>query len=175
MSQQITTDKAAGSGPVAFRPEALAEYHEILTHYPERRAALGTVLWLAQREFGWISPAVEQYICELMELPRAWVEGVVSFYSMYHRKPVGRSHIQVCTNLSCYLRGAEDIYGAVSKRLDIEAGEVTADGKFSLERVECLGSCGTAPMLQINDRFHENLTVEQVIEMLGKLERGEKL
>jgi len=173
MAQQTTTK--ATDAPVAFRPEALAEYHEILTHYPERRAALGTVLYLAQREFGWISPAVEQYLSELMELPIAWVEGFVSFYGMYHRKPVGKSHIQVCTNLSCYLRGAEDIYGTISKRLDIEAGGITADGKFSLERVECLGSCGTAPMLQLNDTFHENLTVEQVVEMLKKLERGEKV
>ncbi|HYC55793.1 MAG TPA: NAD(P)H-dependent oxidoreductase subunit E [Candidatus Binatia bacterium] len=175
MSQQATTTTAAATGPVSFSPQALAEYHEILTHYPERRAALMTVLWLAQREFGWISPAVEDYVAKLMDLPRSWVEGVVSFYTMYYRRPMGKNHLQVCTNLSCYLRGAEDIYNAISQRLDIGHGQTTPDGKFSLDRVECLGSCGTAPMLQLGDHFHENLTVARVLEMLDRLERGEKL
>jgi NADH-quinone oxidoreductase subunit E len=176
MSHSTTTETPNHPGPVAFSPEALAEYEAILTHYPEKRAALMTVLWLAQREFGWISPNVEQYVSELMDLPRGWVEGVVSFYTMYWRRPMGRNHLQVCTNLSCYLRGAEDIYGAISRRLDIEAGEVSGDGKWSLERAECLGSCGTAPMLQINnDKFHENLTVDGVLELLTRLEKGEKV
>lgn len=161
--------------PVVFNTEALAEYEEILTHYPERRAALMKVLWLAQREFGWISPRVEKYVSELMELPQSWVEGVVSFYTMYWRRPVGKNHLQLCTNLSCYLRGADDLLSTISKRLDIKPGEVTRDGCFSLERAECLGSCGTAPMMQINnDRFYENLSVEKVTEMLNRLERGEE-
>lgn len=176
MSHSATTETPNHPGPVAFSPAALAEYEAILTHYPEKRAALMTVLWLAQREFGWISPNVEQYVSDLMDLPRGWVEGVVSFYTMYWRRPMGRSHLQVCTNLSCYLRGAEDIYGAISRRLDIQAGEVSADGKWSLERAECLGSCGTAPMMQINnDKFHENLTVDGVLELLTRLEKGEKV
>jgi NADH:ubiquinone oxidoreductase subunit E len=107
-----------------------------------------------------------------MDLPQAWVEGVVSFYTMYWRRPMGRSHIAVCTNLSCYLRGAEQIYDAVCKRTGIQAGQVSADGKFSIERAECLGSCDTAPMLQLNnDGYYENLTVEGVLELVGKLER----
>ena len=115
-------------------------------------------------------------VAELMELPQAWVEGVVSFYTMYWRRPMGRSHIAVCTNLSCYLRGAEHIYEAVCKRTGIEAGQVSTDGKWSIERAECLGSCGTAPMLQLNnDAFFEDLTVESVLDLLGKLDRGEKV
>lgn len=166
----------ADTGPVSFSPAALAEYREILTRYPEKRAALMPVLWLAQREFGWLSPSAQHYVSELMDLPMAWVEGVVSFYTMYWRRPMGKNHIAVCTNLSCYLRGAETIYDAVCERTGIQAGEVSADGKWSIERAECLGSCGTAPMLQLgNDRFFENLTVDGVLDLLGKLERGEKV
>lgn len=169
MAHSQTNHTPDHEGPVTFSSEALAEYQAILGRYPERRAALMPVLWLAQREFGWISPSVEAYVADLMDLPRGWVEGVVSFYTMYWRRPMGRCHLQICTNLSCYLRGAEDIYGAISKRLDIEAGEVTKDGRFSLERVECLGSCGTAPMMQIsNDEFFENLTVESALELVAK-------
>ncbi len=161
---------------VAFTAEALAEYEEILTHYPERRAALMAVLWLAQREFGWLSPAVEKYVAGLMELPQSWVEGVTSFYTMYWKKPVGKTHFQVCTGPSCYLRGADDIVSAISKRMDIAPGEVSNDGKCSLERAECLGSCGTAPMMQIgNERYVENLTVDQVIEMMARVTRGEEV
>ncbi len=175
MEHHATDQSAADTGPVSFGPKALAEYHEILTRYPERRAALMPVLWLAQREFGWISPSVQHYVSELMDLPQAWVEGVVSFYTMYWRRPMGRSHIAICTNLSCYLRGAENIYAAVCKRTGIQAGEVSADGRWSLERAECLGSCDTAPMLQLdNDRYFENLTVESVLELVGRLDRGEK-
>jgi NADH-quinone oxidoreductase E subunit len=170
MSEENTNDE------VSFSPEALAEYEEILTHYPERRAALMAVLWLAQREFGWLSPAVEKYVATLMELPLAWVEGVTSFYTMYWKKPVGKTHFQVCTGPSCYLRGADDIVSAISKRMDIRPGQVAPDGRCSLERAECLGSCGTAPMMQIsNDRYVENLTVEQVLEMLARIERGEEV
>ena len=155
-----------------FSDAALAEYRDILGRYPTRRAGLMPTLWLAQREFGWISPSAQHYVAELMELPQAWVEGVVSFYTMYWRRPMGRAHLAICTNLSCYLRGAEDIYSAVCKRTGIENGQVSADGKWSIERAECLGSCGTAPMLQLNnDSFHENLTERSVLDLLDKLER----
>jgi NADH-quinone oxidoreductase subunit E len=163
------------SGPVSFSPAALAEYREILARYPERRAALMPVLWLVQREFGWISPSAQRYVAELMELPQAWVDGVVSFYTMYWRRPMGRSHIAVCTNLSCYLRGAEDIYNAVCRRTGVMAGEVSPDGKWSVERAECLGSCDTAPMMQVNnDAYYENLTVDETLDLLDRFERGEK-
>ena len=174
MGAKDVAETVADGETVTFSEEALAEYREILTHYPERRAALMATLWLAQREFGWLSPAVQAYVAELMELPVAWAEGVVSFYTMYYRRPMGRHHIQVCTNVSCYLRGAEDIFGAISKRLDIGHGQTTNDRLFSLDRAECLGSCGTAPMLQLGDDFHENLDVDQVLAMLDRLERGEE-
>lgn len=160
----------AGIDGLAFSPEAVAEYERILGHYPVRRAALMPVLWLAQREFGWISPAVEAYVARLMELPHSWVEGVTSFYTMYYTRPMGRHHIQVCTNLSCRLRGADAIVSAVRRRLAIRPGETTPDMRFSLDTVECLASCGTAPMLQLDDRYVENLDVASVLELIDRLE-----
>lgn len=162
-------------GPVAFGPAAMEEFREILARYPERRAALMGTLWLAQREFGWISATVEAYVATLLDLPRSWVEGVVSFYTMYWRRPMGRTHVAVCTNLSCWLRGAEDVYEAVCRRTGARAGEVSADGRWSVERAECLGSCGSAPMIQLdNDRYVEDLTAESVVALLDRIERGEE-
>jgi len=168
-------DAVVDTGPVSFGTRAMADYNEILSRYPEPRAALMPVLWLVQREFGWISPSAQKYVAELMKLPLAWVEGVTSFYTMYWRRPMGRSHIAVCTNLSCYLRGAEDIYDAVCKRTGVRAGEVSADGQWSIERAECLGSCDTAPMLQLNnDRYVENLTVDTVLALIDRLDKDDK-
>ena len=167
--------KDAHSEDVAFGEEALAEYARIVARYPQRRAALMPVLWLAQREFGWLSPQVQAYVAGLMELPRAWVEGVVSFYTMYYRRPMGAHHLQVCTNLSCVLRGAEEVLSAVRRRLEIEPGETTPDGRFSLDRAECLGSCGTAPVIQVGSGpYVENLTVKQALELIERLGRGEE-
>ncbi len=155
---------------IKFTEAALAEYRELLTHYPTRRAALLPTLWIAQREFGWLSPKVQEYVAKLMELPIAHVSAVVSFYTMFHRKPVGKWHLEVCTNLSCRLRGADRIVDAIKKRLGIEIGETTPDGKFTLGSAECLASCGTAPMLQLNhDLFHENLTEESIIKLIDEL------
>ncbi len=155
---------------IKFPEAALAEYRELLTHYPTRRAALLPTLWIAQREFGWLSPEVQEYVAKLMELPVAHVSAVVSFYTMFHRKPVGKWHLEVCTNLSCRLRGADRIVDAIKKRLGIEIGETTPDGKFTLGSAECLASCGSAPMLQLNhDLFHENLTEETIIKLIDEL------
>jgi NADH-quinone oxidoreductase E subunit len=167
--------KQEHSEDIAFGEDALADYERILERYPQRRAALMPVLWLAQREFGWISPQVQAYVARLMDLPRAWVEGVVSFYTMYYRRPMGRHHVQVCTNLSCMLRGAEEVLSAVRRRLEIEPGETTPDGKFSLDRAECLGSCGTAPVIQLGSGpYVENLTVERALELIERLRKGEE-
>ncbi len=157
----------------AFSEEALAEYREILGRYPQRRAALMPVLWLAQREFGWLSPEVQAYVAGLMELPLAWVEGVVSFYTMFYRRQMGKHHVQVCTNLSCQLRGADEVVSAIRRRLDIGPGETTPDGKFSLDRAECLGSCGTAPVIQIGSgSYVENVDVKSALELIDRLASG---
>jgi len=155
---------------IKFSEATLAEYHEVAARYPIRQAALLPTLWMAQREFGWISAEVEEYVARLMNLPPAHVRGVVSFYTMFYRKPVGRWHLEVCTNLSCRLRGADKIVDCVRKKLGIEPGQTTPDGKFTLTRVECLASCGTAPMLQLNhEGFHENLTVESTAKLIDEL------
>jgi NADH-quinone oxidoreductase subunit E len=157
---------------VRFSDAALEEYHELLTHYPSPRAALLPTLWIAQREFGWLSDDVQQYVARLMGLAPAHVRAVVSFYTMFYQKPHGRWHLEVCTNLSCRLRGADHIVQCIKKKLGIEVGQTTADKKFTLSTAECLASCGTAPMLQLNhDRFHENLTEESVLKLIEELSR----
>lgn len=153
-----------------FSEAALAEYRDILGSYPTRRAALMPTLWLAQREFGWLSEPVQAYVAELLELPLAWVTSVVSFYTMYWQKPPGRWHLQLCRNLPCALRGAGELRALVHETLGIRHGEKTADGKFSFEEVECLASCGTAPVLQINNgAYHESLDVAAVRALLARL------
>ena len=153
-----------------FSQSALAEYQELLGRYPTRQAALLPTLWIAQREFGWLSEAAQDYVACLMELPPAHVRAVVSFYTMFHRKPVGRYLLDVCTNLSCRLRGADKIVDCIRRRLKIEIGETTSDGRFTLGSVECLASCGTAPMLQLNqDSFIENLTEESTNKLIDEL------
>jgi NADH-quinone oxidoreductase E subunit len=153
-----------------FAPAALAEYQAILGRYPTRRAALMPTLWLAQREFGWLSLPAQEYVAELMELPLAWVTSVASFYTMYWKAPRGRWHLQVCRNLSCQLRGAGGVQRALEGRLGIHDGERTADGRFSLEEVECLASCDTAPVLQINNsEYHERVDVAGALALVERL------
>jgi NADH-quinone oxidoreductase E subunit len=157
---------------VQFSGGALEEYQHILRRYPVKRAAIMPVLWLAQKEFGHLSAEVQQYVADLMGFPLAWVSGVASFYTMYYKKPIGRYHLQVCTNVSCMLRGSDDILRVIEERLTVGLGETTKDGKFSLDEVECLASCGTAPMMQVNEDFHENLTPESTLELIERLARG---
>jgi NADH-quinone oxidoreductase E subunit len=162
----VTADDASPR----FSDAVLAEYRAILDRYPTRRAALMPTLWLAQREFGWLSEPVQRYVAELMELPLAWVTSVTSFYTMYWTERPGRYHLQICRNLSCALRGSLAVREAVSARLGIRPGEVTPDGRFSLEEVECLASCGTAPVMQVsNGRYYENLTVESALALVERL------
>jgi NADH-quinone oxidoreductase subunit E len=162
----VTTE----GGRPRFSEAALAEYREILPRYPTRRAALMPALWLAQREFGWLSLPVLEYVADLMELPLAWVTSVASFYTMYWKEPKGRWHLQVCRNLPCQLRGAGDIQRAIERRLGIRDGERTPDGRFSLEEVECLASCGTAPVVQVNnEEYHEGLDVPSALALIERL------
>lgn len=162
----MTADAAA----LRFSEAALAEYRDILTRYPERRAALLPVLWLAQREFGWLSLPVQEHVAALMEIPLSWVTSVVSFYTMYWTEPKGRHHLQLCVNLSCALRGCDHLRDVIARRLGIGPGERTADGRFSFEEVECLASCGTAPVMQVsNAAYHENLDPAALEALLDRL------
>jgi NADH-quinone oxidoreductase E subunit len=139
--------------------------------YPEKRAVLLTALHFIQAEHdGWIPPGASAEVAELLEIPHIDVEEVISFYSLFHADPVGKFHVQVCANLSCCLAGARSLIRAFEEALDIRSGEVTEDGIFSIAEVECLGSCGTAPMLQVNNEpFLENLKSADVLEILARL------
>ena len=122
-----------------------------------------------QEEHGWVSEEGMRYVAGLLGLPDHHVLGVVSFYTMFNRTPVGRHKIEVCTNVSCMLRNSDRILEHIQEHLKIKAGETTADGKFTLLEAECLGSCGTAPMMQIGDAYHENLDVAKVDSILSGL------
>jgi NADH-quinone oxidoreductase subunit E len=154
---------------VEFSPETLEKFQETVSRYPRKEAAMLPVLYLAQQEFGYLSAEAIEYVARLMDQSPAKVHGVVSFYTMYNMKPIGRHHIQVCRTLSCALAGAEKITGFIKNKLAIELGQTTADGRFTLSEVECLASCGTAPMMQINDDYYENLNEERVTEILESL------
>ena len=149
-----------------FSPETLKKFEATVARYPKKEAAMLPVLYLAQQEFGHLSPEAIEYVAQLMDQAPARVHGVVSFYTMYNMKPIGRHHIQVCRTLSCALRGAEQVTSLLKKKLGIECGQTTADGRFTLSEVECLASCGSAPMMQINDDYYENLTEAKISEIL---------
>ncbi len=155
---------------IEFTNEELQKIAEIKTHYPEQKAALMPALWMVQKKYGWISNDAIKYIAKLLDLSEAHVEGVVSFYTMYFKKPMGKYHIQVCTNVSCMLLGGEEIFMHIKEKLNIENGEVTTDGKYSLEEVECMGACGGAPMIAINEDYFENVDNNKVDEIIDSLE-----
>ncbi len=142
-----------------------------LPKYPEKRAVLLTALHFVQAECGgWIPPEAVVEVAEILELPRIDVEEVISFYSMFHAEPVGRCHIQVCTNLPCCMAGARGVVRALERELDVVPGEITPDGMFSVGEAECLGSCGTAPVIQVNNEpYVEGVAAEQVPELLARL------
>jgi NADH-quinone oxidoreductase subunit E len=152
-----------------FSPKALKTFEETVARYPKKEAAMLPVLDLAQQEFGHLGPEAIAYVAKLMGQAPARVHGVVSFYTLYNMKPIGRHHIQVCRTLPCALGGAEKITRFINEKLAIEPGQTTTDGRFTLAEVECLASCGTAPMMQINDDYYENLTEEKVSEILESL------
>lgn len=152
-----------------FTPAELDEVAKIESRYPEQKAALMPVLWMVQKKFGWISDEAMGFVAGLLGLSKAHVLGVVTFYTMYFDKPMGRHHIQVCTNVSCMLRGGEEIYKNVANQLGIGHRQCTADGKYSLEEVECMGACGGAPMIAVNEDFFENVSSPRVLEILHNL------
>lgn len=152
-----------------FSPETLKKFEATVSRYPKKEAAMLPVLYLAQQEFGYLSPEAIEYVARIMGLSPARVHGVVSFYTMLNMKPIGWHHVQVCRTLPCALKGAEKITSFIKKTLGIDVGQTTADGRFTLSEVECLASCGTAPMMQINDDYYENLTEQAVTRILDSL------
>src|SRR5438552_13425790 len=154
---------------VEFPAEAKEKFDHLLTRYPTKEAALLPTLHLAQEAWGWISPEVVHYVGDLLDLSPATVFGVVSFYNMYNQKPVGKYHLQVCTNLSCMVNRAYDLYDHLCEKLGVDPGQTTRDGLYTVSEVECLGSCGTAPVVQINNDYLENMDVSKMDRLLGEL------
>ena len=149
-----------------FSDQLEKRFAELVTHYPIKRSALVPMLLYAQDEVGCVSDEVIHEIAQRLGLSDLEVRNVVSYYSMLHTRPIGKYNIQVCTNISCMLRGAEGIFDHLRKRLGIGHKEDTADGLFHLEEVECIGACCWSPAMQINYDFHENLTTEKVDKVL---------
>lgn len=157
---------------MTFGPQVERELAEILARYPQKRSALLPFLHLVQREQGYLSPAAMEEVARRLDLHPVEVLEVVTFYSWFNLKPVGKYRLQVCHNLSCTLRGAERIIGTLKEELQIGENETTPDGLFTLQQVECLASCGTAPVMQVNDEYHENLSLEEVRALLERWRAG---
>ena len=158
-----------GVEAATFSPEVEAEIDRHIAKYPVMRSAILPLMFIVQRERGYLDPPGVLYLANRLSLRVTDIWEVATFYSMINTKPVGKYHIQICKTLSCKIRGAGKITEHCSNKLGIKPGETTSDGRFSLSEVECLGSCGTAPMFQINFDYHEDLTPEKVDQILGSL------
>jgi NADH-quinone oxidoreductase E subunit len=150
-------------------PEAREEISALKSEYETARSAIIPALHVAQRDQGWLSAETQADVAELLELTPQAVREVVTFYTMFLQKPAGRHLLQVCRNVSCWLHGSHQLQKQIEERLGIKEGETTPDGRFTLLSVECLGSCGTAPVLMVNDRYHENLNPDALERLLTEL------
>ncbi len=167
-----TIDTTREAPPFAFSEKALAACRMLISHYPEGRhkSALIPILHIAQTENdGWLSVKAMDAVADLLKLQPIEVYEVATFYSMFHLEPVGKCVLEVCQTSPCWLRGAEDLVAHLEKKLGIRNGETTPDGLFTLKTVECLGSCGTAPMLQCGAKYHENLSPEKADALIEEL------
>ena len=180
MSEQFTPNNPLPQeAPVpeeiaVFSPEVEAEMDRHLAKYPVRRSAILPLMFVVQRERGgWLDPPGVAYLAQRLGVRITDIWEVATFYSMINTEPVGRFHLQVCRTLSCAILGAKKITEQCTKRLGIKPGETTGDGMFSLSEVECLGSCGTAPMMQVGFDYYENLTAGKVDELIDKCQSGE--
>ena len=171
--------KFVANKEIKFSDDAIALVNKIIKRYPDgkQKSAILSVLHLAQAEFnGWLSSDVMDYVASLLKIQPVEVYEVASFYSMFNLKPVGKCLIEVCRTGPCWLLGAEDIVRYIENKLNIKEGQTSADGMFTLKTVECLASCGTAPMMQIGETYHENLSCEKVDELLNNYKnKGEQI
>ena len=157
---------------VELSAETTKKCEEIIARYPDgwKEAAILPVLHLVQREWGYVSLEGLKYVAQLLGMPAARAAGVMSFYPMFHKAPVGRHVIQVCSTLSCALCGAEEVVEYLKEKLKIEVGETTEDGRFTLEKAECIAACEGGPAIRINDELHRYLSKEKLDKMLEGLE-----
>ncbi|HVC89821.1 MAG TPA: NAD(P)H-dependent oxidoreductase subunit E [Acidobacteriaceae bacterium] len=155
-------------GSTIFSPELAARFDKLVTLYPVRRSALIPMLLYAQDEIGYVSDAAIAEIAQRLDLTVLDVRNVLSYYSMLRTNPIGKYNVQVCTNISCMVRGGQELFQHCKKRLGIGHKQTTSDGIFSLEEVECIGACSWAPAVQVNYDFHENLTPEAMDALLDE-------
>ena len=161
-----------------FTPQNLKRAEEIINKYPKEKqaSAVMPLLDLAQRQHdNWLPPEAIEYVAEILAMPAIRAYEVATFYTMYNLSPIGNYHIQICTNLPCWLRGSDTIVKTCKQKLEIEFGETTPDGIFTLSEVECLGACVNAPIIQINDDYFEDLDSKSVETILDAYQRGEKV
>lgn len=152
-----------------FSPEKKKEVEWTLSRYPNKQAAMLPVLHIAQYQFGCISHEVMELVAKTLDLPVNRVQDVTSFYTMFREKPAGKFHIQVCHTLSCAIRGGSQVVDYLESKCGVKCNDgISTDGNFSITKVECLGSCGTAPMMQVNDDYFENLTKEKIDQLINK-------
>ncbi len=147
----------------------LKRIEDLKRRYPHPQAVLLPALWMLQEEHGWVSEEGMRYVAGLLGVEPHHVYGVVTFYTMFNKQPVGRHKLELCTNVSCMLRGSDRILTHLEERLRIKVGETTPDGRFTLAEAECLGSCGTAPAMQVGDRYYESLDTMKVDQILDQL------
>ena len=154
-----------------FSAETETRFQHLVSIYPFKRSALIPMLLLAQKEQGYVTSPAMEYIAAYLGLSASEVESTLSFYTLLRRKPAGKYHILICTNLSCMLQGSDDIEACIKRKLGVDLGQITPDGLFSAIEFECLGSCTTAPVVQVNGEFHENLTAPKVESLLDDLRK----
>ena len=173
---KLNSSKVVQPKTFEFSEENQKKFKSIFAKYPKGReaSAMMPLLDLAQRQHdGWIPHAAMDHIAEILNVPPIRVYEVATFYTMYNLTPVGENHLQVCTNLPCWLRGSDKIMSTCKKKLGIEVGETTADGKFTLRESECLGACANAPVCMVdNNRYYEDLTPEKMLLLLQELDQG---
>lgn len=158
--------------PFKLTEEFKAKAAHICARYPRRDAALLPLLEELQKESGYVAEEAMDELAGYLELPYARIKAVVTFYTMFNRAPAGKYHLQVCRNISCHMAGAPGLLAGLKKELGIEEGETTRDGLFTLSSVECLGACGSAPVMQVNAEYFENLTAEKLDALLDELRHG---
>ncbi len=166
--------RAEAGGSFAFTAENLKTAKALVAKYPEGRqqSAVMPLLDLAQRQLGWTSPAVIEYVADFLDLPAIRVWEVASFYTMYYREPVGEYRLHVCTTTPCWLRGSDEVVRVCKEKTGLDFGETDAEGRFSLFEVECLGACVNAPILQVNDDYYEDLDAARTAALLDILAEG---
>jgi NADH-quinone oxidoreductase subunit E len=152
-----------------FSQQTEDKFKHLASIYPQKRSALIPMLLLAQKEHGYVKAETIDYVGKYLDLDPSEVASIMSFYTLLRRQPVGRYHIMICTNLACLLQGSDEIVACVKRKTGVELGRVTADGLFSAIEFECLGSCTTAPCMQVNGEFYENLDVKKTEAIIDEL------